>query len=92
MSDDDVYWRAHISLPVTDLERSKAWYAELLGWQELMAGESGQVVFSVGALPGGQLVALRHHGDGTSDKFDPQRTGLDHVSLDVGSADALSDC
>ena len=55
---------AHISLTVTDLERSKAWYAELLGWQEVMAGESGQVLFSVGALPGGQVVALRQHGMG----------------------------
>jgi glyoxylase I family protein len=82
---------AHISLTVTDLERSKAWYAELLGWQEVMAGESGRVLFSVGALPGGQVVALRQHGDGTGDLFDPRRTGLDHVSLDVGSADELSD-
>src|SRR5215207_11283393 len=43
---------AHISLTVTDLDRSKAWYAERLGWQEVMAGESGKVLFSVGALPG----------------------------------------
>ena len=82
---------AHVSLTVTDLERSKAWYAELLGWEELMAGESGRVLFSVGALPGGQVVALRQHSDGTRDKFDPRRTGLDHLSLDVGSADELSD-
>jgi glyoxylase I family protein len=82
---------AHVSLTVTDLERSKRWYAELLGWEEMMTGESGGVIFGVGALPGGQLLALRQHPDGTGDEFDPRRTGLDHLSLDVGSADQLSD-
>lgn len=82
---------AHVSLTVTDLERSKRWYAELLGWEEMMAGESDGVIFVVGALPGGQLLALRQHADGTGDEFDPRRTGLDHLSLDVGSADQLSD-
>ena len=82
---------AHVSLTVTDLERSKRWYADLLGWEEMMAGESGGVIFGVGALPGGQLLALRQHPDGTGDEFDPRRTGLDHLSLDVGSADQLSD-
>jgi glyoxylase I family protein len=82
---------AHVSLTVTDLERSKRWYAELLGWEEMMAGESGGVSFGVGMLPGGQLLALRQHADGTGDEFDPRRTGLDHLSLDVGSADQLSD-
>jgi glyoxylase I family protein len=81
---------AHVSLTVTDLERSKRWYAELLGWEELMAGESGGVSFGVGVLPGGHVLALRQHPDGTRDKFDPRRTGLDHLSLDVGSADQLS--
>jgi catechol 2,3-dioxygenase-like lactoylglutathione lyase family enzyme len=82
---------AHVSLTVTDLERSKRWYAELLGWEEMMAGESDGVSFGVGVLPGGQLLALRQHADGTGDDFDPRRTGLDHLSLDVGSADQLSD-
>ena len=82
---------AHVSLTVTDLERSKRWYAELLGWEEMMAGESDGVSFGVGVLPGGQLLALRQHADGTGDNFDPRRTGLDHLSLDVGSADQLSD-
>jgi catechol-2,3-dioxygenase len=82
---------AHVSLTVTDLERSKRWYAELLGWEEMMSGESDGVSFGVGALPGGQVLALRQHADGTGDNFDPRRTGLDHLSLDVGSADQLSD-
>jgi glyoxylase I family protein len=82
---------AHVSLTVTDLERSKRWYAELLGWEEVMAGESDGVSFGVGVLPGGQLLALRQHPDGTGDEFDPRRTGLDHLSLDVGSVDQLSD-
>src|ERR671912_380631 len=65
---------AHVSLTVTDLERSKRWYAELLGWEEMMAGESDGVSFGVGVLPGGQLLALRQHADGTGDNFDPRRT------------------
>jgi glyoxylase I family protein len=81
---------AHVSLTVTDLERSKRWYADLLGWEEMMADESGGVIFAVGVLTGGQILALRQHADGTGDKFDPRRTGLDHLSLDVGTADQLS--
>jgi glyoxylase I family protein len=81
---------AHISLTVTDLERSKEWYAKLLGWEELMAGESGGVQFRVGTLPGGLQLALRQHFNGTGDKFDPRRTGLDHLSLEVGSPGELS--
>jgi len=81
---------AHISLTVTDLERSKDWYAKLLGWEEVMAGESGGVQFSVGLLPGGQQLALRQHFNGTGDRFDPRRTGLDHLSLGVVSPGELA--
>jgi glyoxylase I family protein len=81
---------AHVTLTVTDLERSKSWYAELLGWQEVMAAESGGSTVRVGVLPGGQVLGLRQHADGSGDKFDPRRTGLDHLSLDVGSAEELA--
>jgi glyoxylase I family protein len=83
----------HMRLTVTDVERSKKFYTELLGLQvaadgppppghehheELVDGLQGGVVLTNGAM----LIGLRptdaaHAGD----RFDPFRVGLDHVSF-----------
>lgn len=81
---------SHISLTVTDLERSKQWYSRVLGWQELMAGEEAGTTFAVGAMAGNFLVGLREHVDGSGERFAPQRTGLDHLSLAVATREDLT--
>jgi len=83
---------AHVAITVSDLARSKEWYARVLGWAPVMEGEGSGVTFSVGALPdGGPLVGLREY-DGQEDRsFDPTRVGLDHLAFAADSTEELSD-
>jgi catechol-2,3-dioxygenase len=81
---------SHVTLTVTDLERSKSWYADVLGWQPLMDGEEDGIRYTVGFLPGANVIfGLRHHENGSGDEFSPGRTGLDHVAFSVPTRDAL---
>lgn len=89
----------HLRLTVTDLERSKAFYADVLGFQ--VAAESpgspddpdvrtdpeqlyGGVVFQTN----GMLFGLRPVAVG-DDSFDSERVGLDHISFTVSSREQL---
>ena len=72
----------HVRLTVTDPARSREFY-ELLGFQMAMEFPDG-VLVSNGSL----LLGLRTGPDGArarrDDRFDPNRVGLDHLSLSVG--------
>ena len=77
----------HVTLTVTDVDRSSEWYLDVLGF-ELRA-----------AIPHPEFkrVALRHpdmttlltliNHPTTTGEFDETRTGLDHVAFAVASAD-----
>jgi catechol 2,3-dioxygenase-like lactoylglutathione lyase family enzyme len=90
----------HLRLTVTDVERSRAFYTELLGFQTAMdapppAGNphydltldllQGGIVLVNGDL----LLGLRPvDAERAGDRFDPFRCGLDHLSFAVaGRAD-----
>jgi glyoxylase I family protein len=87
---------AHVRLTVTDIARSKAFYDDVFGWPVAVdasdrVDEPGvtqsQADFYGGIIyetPSGALFGLRpvaRHGD----RFDSERTGLDHVSFLVRS-------
>jgi len=85
---------SHVRLTVTDIARSKAFYDEVFGWPiavdtsdnvaEPGVRDSPEKIYG-GTLyqtPQGTLFGLRPVG---SSAFDPQRTGLDHVSFAVES-------
>ncbi len=89
----------HLRLTVTDLERSKAFYGDVLGFE--VAAESpgspddpavrsdpdqlyGGVVYQTNGI----LFGLRPVAD-ASDRFDSERVGLDHVSFGVASREDL---
>lgn len=89
----------HIRITVTDIDRSRAFYQDVLGFD--VAAESpghpsdpgvrddpaqlyGGVVFGVN----GTLFGLRPVAE-PGDRFDASRVGLDHVSFAVGSIDDL---
>lgn len=89
---------AHVRLTVTDIDRSKAFYEQVFGWPIAIdasdrAGDTGVrdspedfyggVVYQT---PQGTLLGLRPVG---SSSFDPDRTGLDHVSFSVESRESL---
>ena len=80
---------AHVAVTVSDLERSKEWYARVLGWDPIMQGEGDGVRFSVGTIAGPSLLGLRQYDDSSGADFDPLRVGLDHLAFDGGTADNL---
>ena len=84
---------SHIGLTVTDLDRSKQWYADALGWQALMEGtDDNGINFGFGVLSGGTVgVGLRQHPGADHGSFSPERTGLDHISFAVSSRAELQE-
>jgi len=89
----------HIRLTVNDVERSKAFYTEVLGLQvamdtlppeddefyELLAEnlQGGVVLMCAGTIIGLRPTDQEHQS--TKDQFDPFRVGLDHMSFNVAS-------
>ena len=85
---------SHVRITVTDIARSKAFYDQVFGWpvavdrsaavdepgvKDSPADFFGGTVYQT---PEGQLFGLRPVG---ATSFDPDRTGLDHVSFAVAS-------
>jgi glyoxylase I family protein len=78
----------HITLTVTDRDRAREFYTNVLGFQFVM--EFGpKYLLSNGSL----ILALNLSPDPahaiTDDQFDENRVGLDHVSFNVNSHEAL---
>jgi len=87
---------AHVRLTVTDIERSRQFYESVFGWPVLLevpenADEAtrNQLSFLYGGVIydlGGTLLGLRPVAN---DRFDEDRTGLDHIAFRLGSKDEL---
>jgi glyoxylase I family protein len=76
----------HVALTVTDVERSSAWYRDLLELVEVLKGEDETVSFRVLAHPGcGWIMGFRQYQGGSGDSCDELRTGLDHLAFGVSS-------
>ena len=75
----------HLTLSVTDVQRSRAFYRELLDAEELFSGEDRIGPFSVMATPTLRLGLRAHAGGGGH--FDPRRTGLDHLGFHIAADD-----
>ena len=85
---------SHVRITVTDIARSKAFYDQVFGWpvaidrsgsvDEPGVKDSPEQFFggTVYQTPQGTLFGVRPVGDV---RFDPDRTGLDHVSFAVSS-------
>jgi glyoxylase I family protein len=75
----------HVLLTVRDLERSTAFYTEVLGLRKVKEipdnGTAGAKVLC--GLPDGRLLGLVQHRANGGGVFDEFRTGLDHVALTV---------
>lgn len=89
----------HLRLTVTDLARSKAFYADVLGFEVAaespgspddpdVRGDPEQLYGGVVFQTNGMLFGLRPVAAG-EDRFDSERVGLDHVSFTVGSRTEL---
>lgn len=81
---------SHLSLTVTDLDKSTRWYTELLGFS-LDSDVQGDG-FRRNRLrhpDAGITLTLTAHDAGSRDRFDERRTGMDHVSFAVPSMEDL---
>lgn len=75
----------HVTLTVTDPERSAEFYNRVLGSQTAATGEDEHGPYIV-CMGEGFMVGLRKHQQTpTKDSFDPVRVGLDHVGVHVQS-------
>jgi glyoxylase I family protein len=72
----------HLRLTVADVDRSRAFYTETLGFKFVMELDPG-VFLSNGAVGLGLGSAPARPAAG--DRFDENRVGLDHVSFGVAS-------
>jgi catechol 2,3-dioxygenase-like lactoylglutathione lyase family enzyme len=78
----------HISLTVGEIDRSVAWYTDVLGLEHLMDEKhpdgSGYAVV-LGKADWSMCVGLHIHDANEGEAFAEHRTGLDHVSFLVSS-------
>jgi glyoxylase I family protein len=78
----------HLRLTVSDVERSRAFYTEVVGFQFVMDLPSG-VFLSNGAVGLGLGPSPDPSRAPADDQFDEARIGLDHLSFSVTSRDEL---
>lgn len=76
---------SHLTLTVSNVGKSTAWWTELLGIELLFGGEEDGIKYTVNMHPSGLIFGLRSHEAGPGDRFDERRTGLDHFALHVES-------
>jgi catechol 2,3-dioxygenase-like lactoylglutathione lyase family enzyme len=84
----------HISITVTDIERSVPWYCDLLGLEKLMEEQhphdDGYAIV-LGKPDWSMCIGLHTHPANEKERFSEARTGLDHVGFTVGSPAALEE-
>lgn len=91
----------HVRITVTDLERSRAFYTDVLGFRVLVESPGDVSDLAVRADPdqlyggvifqtNGILFGLRPVAS-EPDRFDSERVGLDHLSFTVASRDQLDE-
>ena len=82
----DVSGIHHVSVTVTDIERSVPWYSALLGLTKLMEEShpdgTGYAVV-LGKPDWSMCVGLHTHPTNERERFSESRTGLDHVGFMV---------
>lgn len=83
----------HVSLSVSDLERSLGFYRDVLHLPVLREPYDGTVFDGREAMvvAGRSALCLQAHALNDGEGFDPRRTGLDHLAFAVRSVDDLHD-
>ncbi len=80
----------HVRLTVSDMERARAFYTEVLELDVVMEMPPGVLLTNGQMLLGLRLAPDSEHGS-NGDRFDENRVGLDHLSFTVGSRQDLDD-
>ena len=75
----------HLVLYVRDLERSRTFYRDVLGWREIGTGREGAAMFSAGRTH--HELLLIEVGEAAQPIPQGRRVGLYHFGLKVGETD-----
>jgi catechol 2,3-dioxygenase len=75
----------HIVLYVRDLERSRRFYGEVLGWREVIRMGTSAALFSSGRTH--HELLLLEVGEGAAPVSEGRRVGLYHFGLKIGETD-----
>jgi catechol 2,3-dioxygenase-like lactoylglutathione lyase family enzyme len=78
----------HVSLSVTDVERSREWYERVLGLHEVRSATIAGVTLSVLGTSGFSLTLCQHAAN-RGERFQETVTGLDHLSFAVADVEGL---
>jgi glyoxylase I family protein len=85
----------HIALTVSDLDRTFAWYRDVLGFEDMIRYRNDAIhrTYHVLTHPDldGFMLALVQCDESTGNPFDEDRIGLDHFSLGVGDRGELDE-
>ena len=75
----------HVVLLVHDVERSRHFYGDVLGWKEIAGGRQGAAMFSAGRTH--HELLLIEVGEAAEEIPQGRRVGMYHFGLKVGTTD-----
>ena len=82
----DITGFSHLTLTVTDVDRSTAWWSELLGLQTLFDGDEGGIRYTVNMHAGtGMIIGFGQHSKSEPQRFNEHTIGLDHAAFNVAT-------
>jgi len=82
----------HVSITVCDIDKSEAWYRDVLGFQYAFSEDhpDGGGFAKVMVRPDTMMfLGLHHHDANGSEDFGEHRTGLDHIGMQVNDRDDI---
>ena len=86
----DVLGYHHLSLSVSDLDKSTEWYQQVLGLDVAAQIEGEGFRRTRLRAPGsGVTLTLTRHEQESGEPFSERRPGMDHVAFNVGGAEAV---
>ncbi|MGI5328523.1 VOC family protein [Actinomadura nitritigenes] len=83
---------AHVTLTVTDHDRSVGWYERVLGFEPTATQHRPSWVRTLCVhRDSGTVLVLQQHLSGAVERFDERRPGLDHLALGVATPAELEE-
>lgn len=75
---------SHLDLSVADVEKSAAWYCDVLGLRRARRADlDNRIMIVLVHDASGLIIGLNQHNDTVGNRFDEHRPGLDHVGFGV---------